>query len=188
MVFTGNILLAHGDPPDPLTREPQQFVARELIAKLAGQPGYIIGGGGGQGLLLKVRLILHTRQKGPGLIEAHRSRSGGASSMPQPPRLIRVQHPISSMAFFEALWHGEGIGDGGDLQEALLAYSAVQPDDGDWHAACASEGAKPSILRYRSFEAYLDNADELETIPVTAAMIAAALPLTTGAPNPDQPA
>jgi hypothetical protein len=41
-------------------------------------------------------------------------------------------------------------------------------------------------LRYRSFEAYLDNADELETIPVTAAMIAAALPATPVDPNPDQ--
>jgi hypothetical protein len=77
------------------------------------------------------------------------------------------------MAFFEALWHGEGIGDGGDLQEALLAYSANQ-------------AAKPCILRYCSFEAYLDNADELETIPVTAAMIAAALPATPVDPNPDQ--
>jgi hypothetical protein len=92
------------------------------------------------------------------------------------------------MAFFEALWHGEGIGDGGDLQEAMAAYIAVQPDDGDWNAACANEAANPCILRYLSFEAYLDNADELETIPVTAAMITAALPPTPVAPNPDQPA
>jgi hypothetical protein len=41
-------------------------------------------------------------------------------------------------------------------------------------------------LRYLSFEAYLDNADELETIPVTAAMIAAALPPAAVDPNPDQ--
>lgn len=120
--------------------------------------------------------------------------------MTQPLRLARVQdspattrlrppafhHLIFSMAFFEALWHGEGIGDGGDLQEALLAYSAVQPDDGDWNTACANPAAKPCILRYRSFEAYLDNADELETIPVTAAMIAAALPPAPVDPNPDQ--
>jgi hypothetical protein len=108
--------------------------------------------------------------------------------MPQPLRLIGVCHLISTMAFFEALWHGEGIGDGGDLQEALLAYISVQPEDGDWHAACASGAANPRILRYRSFEAYLDNADELETIPVTAAMIMAALPLTAVEPTPDQPA
>ena len=24
--------------------------------------------------------------------------------------------------FFEAIWHGEGVGDGGDLEEALQAY------------------------------------------------------------------
>jgi hypothetical protein len=180
-------LLAYGDATDPLTREPQQFVAREFKTKFAGQLGHIIGGGGGQGLLLEGRFVLHPRQKGPGLIEAHRSRSGGASSMPQPLRLIGVTQAISTMAFFEALWHGEGIGDGGDLQEALLAYSTVQSEDGDWNAACASEGAQPSILRYRSFEAYLDNADELETIPVTAAMITAALPPTPADPNPDSP-
>ncbi len=79
------------------------------------------------------------------------------------------------MAFFEALWHGEGIGDGGDLQEALLAYAAVEPEDGDWRNACDAEGANPQVLRYGSFEAYLDNADELEIIPVTAEQIELAL-------------
>jgi hypothetical protein len=80
------------------------------------------------------------------------------------------------MPFFEVLWHGESIGDGGDLAEALQAYAVVKPDDGDWQAACSSLDAEPCIRRYASFEAYLDNADELETIPVTAAMIAEALP------------
>ena len=42
-------------------------------------------------------------------------------------------------------------------------------------AACAAAGADPCIRRYASFEAFLDNADELESIPVTAAMIEAAL-------------
>lgn len=79
------------------------------------------------------------------------------------------------MAFFEAIWHGEGIGDGGDLEEALQAFAAVKPDDGDWSLACAQPGAEPCIRRYASFDAYLDNADELETIAVTAAMIAEAL-------------
>lgn len=79
------------------------------------------------------------------------------------------------MGFYEVLWHGEGIGDGGDLEEALQAYAAVKPDDGDWMAACAQAGANPCIRRYTSFEAFLDNADELETIPVTAAMISAAV-------------
>ena len=43
--------------------------------------------------------------------------------------------------FFEAIWQGEGIGDGGDLEEALQSFVAVKPDDGDWVAACAADGA-----------------------------------------------
>ena len=42
--------------------------------------------------------------------------------------------------FFEAIWHGEGVGDGGDLEEALQAYVAVKPEEGDWVEACAAEG------------------------------------------------
>ncbi|MFY8148192.1 MAG: hypothetical protein ACOVNL_03115 [Prochlorococcaceae cyanobacterium] len=79
------------------------------------------------------------------------------------------------MAFFEVLWHGEAIGDGGDLEEALRSYASVRPDDHDWARACAEAGAEPTIRRYSSFEAFLDNADELETIPVTAEAISAAL-------------
>jgi hypothetical protein len=79
------------------------------------------------------------------------------------------------MTFYEALWHGESIGDGGDADEALTAYRAVRPEDGDWPAACGAPGADPHLLRYASFDAYLDNADALETIPVSAAMIIAAL-------------
>jgi hypothetical protein len=79
------------------------------------------------------------------------------------------------MQFFEVIWHGEGIGDGGDLEEALQAYALVRPEEGSWAEACAAAGADPCIRRYASFEAFLDNADELETIPVTAAMIEAAL-------------
>jgi len=77
--------------------------------------------------------------------------------------------------FYEVLWHGDQIGDGGDLEEALQAYAVVKPDDDDWAAACAEAGADPCIRRYASFDAYLDKADELETIPVTAAMISSAL-------------
>jgi len=79
------------------------------------------------------------------------------------------------MGFFEVFWQGEAIGDGGDLEEALTAYLAVQPEEGSWVEACTAAEEQPCILRYASFEAYLDNADELETIPVTAAMIEAAL-------------
>ncbi len=77
--------------------------------------------------------------------------------------------------FFEAIWHGEGIADGGDLAEALAGYAAVRPEDGDWRTACAAPGAEPRVERFPSFEAYLDNAEPSETIPVTAEMIEAAL-------------
>ena len=91
---------------------------------------------------------------------------------------------MSQEAFFEALWDGEAIGDGGDLEEALLSYAQVQDDDLSWEEAIRRTGEAPCVKRYRSFDAFLDNADELETIPVTAPMIEAALdqvdPRTTG--------
>ena len=79
--------------------------------------------------------------------------------------------------FFEAIWHGEGVGDGGDLEEALQAFAAVKPEDGDWLEACAADGADPVIERFASFEAYLDNADPKETIAVTPQMIIEAIAL-----------
>ncbi|MFM7312214.1 MAG: hypothetical protein ACKO0M_03445 [Cyanobium sp.] len=79
------------------------------------------------------------------------------------------------MNFYEVMWHGEGIGDGGDPEEALQAYAAVTPDDGDWQAACEAAGADPCLNRFASFDAFLDNDDPLESIPVTAAMITDAL-------------
>ncbi|MFM8524761.1 MAG: hypothetical protein ACKOCM_03975 [Cyanobacteriota bacterium] len=82
---------------------------------------------------------------------------------------------MSQDPFYEALWDGEGIGDGGDVDEALLSYALVQDDDLSWDEAVRRVAQPPCVKRYRSFEAYLDNADELETIPVTAAMIEAAL-------------
>jgi hypothetical protein len=77
------------------------------------------------------------------------------------------------MAFYEVLWHGEAIGDAGDLEEALACYGLVQPDDGDWSHACRE--AEPEIQRYASFEAFLDNDDALETIAVSAQMIETAV-------------
>lgn len=82
---------------------------------------------------------------------------------------------MSQEPFFEALWNDEGIGDGGDLEEALLSYAVVQDDDLSWQEAIRRAATAPCVKRYRSFEAYLDNADELETIAVTAEMIEAAL-------------
>ena len=79
------------------------------------------------------------------------------------------------MGFFEVFWYGEAIGDGSDLEEALTAYLSVQPEDSSWPEACAAASAPPCIPRDASYEAYLENADELETITVSTAMIVAAL-------------
>ena len=79
--------------------------------------------------------------------------------------------------FFEAIWNGRGIGDGVDLEEVLQAYAAVKPEDGDWIAACALLSVPPHVERFASFDAYLDNADPLERIPVSAEMISDALAL-----------
>lgn len=92
------------------------------------------------------------------------------------PCLLSFLTPCNMTAFLEAIWHGEGIGDGGDLEEALQAFAAVKPDDNDWASACAVAGADPHIERFASFEAYLDNDDALEVIAVTAEMISNALP------------
>ena len=90
---------------------------------------------------------------------------------------LDLLHEWKMSQFFEAIWHGEGIGDGGDLEEALQAYVAVKPEEGDWVEACAAEGAAPVIERFASFEAYLDNADPLERIAVSPQMISEALAL-----------
>lgn len=93
------------------------------------------------------------------------------------PCLLSFLTPCNMTAFLEAIWHGEGIGDGADLEEALQAYVVVKPDDGDWVEACAADGADPVIERFPSFDAYLDNADPLETIAVSPQMIAEAIAL-----------
>ncbi|MFM7362079.1 MAG: hypothetical protein ACKO6F_03000 [Cyanobium sp.] len=102
-----------------------------------------------------------------------------AASPPPDPRDPWLDSPPAP-CFYEVFWHGEGIGDGGDPGEALLAYAAVRPEDGDWERACAEPGADPHLERHASFEAYLDNADALERLPVSAAMIAAALDAAPG--------
>lgn len=67
--------------------------------------------------------------------------------------------------FFEAIWHGEGVGDGGDLEEALQAFVAVKPEEGDWVEACAAEGADPVIERFASFDAYPTMLIRLSALP-----------------------
>ena len=97
-----------------------------------------------------------------------------AAPEPQDPRDAWLD-AAPAQCFYEVFWHGEGIGDGADPGEALLAYAAVRPEDGDWERACHTPGADPHLERHASFEAYLDNADALEILPVSAAMITAAV-------------
>jgi len=79
------------------------------------------------------------------------------------------------MEFYEAIWNGVGVGDGVDLEEALQSFVAVRPLNDDWIEACSLEEVNPHVNRYSSFDDYLDNADSLETIQVTASMIMSAL-------------
>ena len=79
------------------------------------------------------------------------------------------------MPFYEAVWRGEGIGDGNDLEEALQSFSIVNPENVDWTDLCSSNGVNPHVNRYLSFDDYLDNADALEMIPVTSLMITNAI-------------
>ena len=79
------------------------------------------------------------------------------------------------MSFYEVFWHGESIGDGGDLEEALLSYQVVNREDFDRFQACNATGPNPHLKRYKSFDDYLDNADPLETIAVSYSMISDAL-------------
>ena len=98
--------------------------------------------------------------------------------MPSPPFLL-FSALLSPGSFYEAIWQGESIGDGAHPQEAMRAYAALIPRDGswngDWQSLCDTPGADPHLLRYTSFEAFLDNEDALERIPVTAWLLAEAM-------------
>lgn len=98
--------------------------------------------------------------------------------MTHPPFLL-FSALLAPGSFYEAIWRGESIGDGADPQEAMRAYAALIPRDGswrgDWQSLCGQPGADPHLLRYSSFEAFLDNEDALERIPVTAASLAEAM-------------
>lgn len=68
------------------------------------------------------------------------------------------------MSFYELIWQGEGCGDAADLEEALLNFQEIKPKELSWEAVFADPTYAPCIRRYRSFDAFLDNEDELETI------------------------
>lgn len=94
------------------------------------------------------------------------------------------------MTFFELLWEGEGCGDAADLAEALAFFQELKPKDLSWPQVCADPRYAPTIRRYRSFEAFLDNEDEVETILPTLEMLEAAAPepaAADAAPETDGP-
>ncbi|NDG74455.1 MAG: hypothetical protein EBX49_03770, partial [Synechococcaceae bacterium WB8_1B_136] len=65
------------------------------------------------------------------------------------------------MTFYELLWEGEGCGDAADLAEALAFFQEIKPKQLSWEEVCGNPAYSPTIRRYRSFEAFLDNEDEL---------------------------
>ena len=75
------------------------------------------------------------------------------------------------MTFYELLLQGEAFGDAGDLEEALDVLREAKPKELTWQELCADPDAAPEIRRYRSFDAFLDNEDAIETIHPTAAML-----------------
>ncbi|MFM7313318.1 MAG: hypothetical protein ACKO0M_09150 [Cyanobium sp.] len=75
------------------------------------------------------------------------------------------------MTFYELVLQGEAFGDAADLEEALAALREARPKELTWEEICADPAAAPEIRRYRSFEAFLDNEDAIETIHPTAAML-----------------
>lgn len=79
------------------------------------------------------------------------------------------------------LWMGDSFSDAADLEEALAGFLEVKPEGMTWPEVCGNDTYAPTIRRYRSFEAYLDNADALETIEVTAAMLEVAEALSVQA-------
>jgi hypothetical protein len=82
------------------------------------------------------------------------------------------------MTFFEVYWRGDCVADAGDLDEALACYAGIRPEGLSWQEAwdqaLAVGDPPPVVCRYRSFEAFLDNEEALETIPITLAMLEAA--------------
>ncbi len=78
------------------------------------------------------------------------------------------------MTFYELVWQEEGFSDAADLEEAIAAFLELKPKELSWSEVCADPTYGPTIRRYRSFDAFLDNEDAIETIVVTAAMFESA--------------
>ena len=93
------------------------------------------------------------------------------------------------MSFLELILLGEAFGDAADLEEALAAFREARPEGSSWSELCADPDAAPTIHRYRSFEAFLDNEDAIETLHPTAAMLEPAHPeeAPPGDPDPGDP-
>ncbi len=87
------------------------------------------------------------------------------------------------MTFFEVCWMGEGVADAGDFEEALACYLELRPAGLGWQEVCADPAYSPLVRSYRSFDAFLDNEEAIETIPVTAAMLEAAATAAGQAPG-----
>ena len=75
------------------------------------------------------------------------------------------------MTFYELLLQGEACGDAADLDEALEVLREARPKDLSWQELLADPATAPVIHRYRSFEAFLDNEDAIETIDPTLEML-----------------
>lgn len=96
-----------------------------------------------------------------------------------PPRqVLSVGEPLGwkaseqgGVTFYELLWQGENCGDAADLEEALSNFQEMRPEGMSWEEVCSDPQYSPTICRYRSFEAYLDNEDALELIEPSAEML-----------------
>ncbi|MFM2081089.1 MAG: hypothetical protein RLZZ219_1771 [Cyanobacteriota bacterium] len=75
------------------------------------------------------------------------------------------------MTFYELLLQGEAIGDAADLEEAIATLREARPKQLSWQQLCDDPAAAPLIRRYRSFEAFLDNEDAIETIQPCVSML-----------------
>ena len=45
------------------------------------------------------------------------------------------------MTFYELIWQGEGVGDAGDLEEALLNFQEIKPKELSWEQVFADSDA-----------------------------------------------